>query len=153
MSSPINEILPNLFISDSVTHTTNEFYKKFNIKYIVNCSKDLPDIDRIILDKNSIEYIKIPINEEGTDHNNRILNSNIEAVCRNIHKHLINLSGVLVYCYSANQCSPSVIAAYLIKYCGINDVNLAVYYIRTKRPYCFLPRINFYDALNALVYK
>ena len=150
MSSPINEILPNLFISDSVTHTCSNFYSKFNIKYIVNCTKDLPDINQSILDKFDIEYKRIPINEESTANNCNVLDSYIEDICVNINKYLISLSGVLVFCYSANQSSPTIIAYYMLKYCGINDVNLAIYYIRTKRPKCFLPRITFYDTLNKI---
>jgi hypothetical protein len=67
--------------------------------------------------------------------------------------YLTNLSGVLIYCYSATQSSPTIVAAYLLKYCDITDINLAIYYIRTKRPKCFLPRINFYDSLNNLKNK
>ena len=148
MSCPINEILPNFFLSDSVTHKCNNFYSKFNIKYIINCSKDLPDINTKILKQNNIEYIRIPINEEPTPQNNNIINKFIDDICDKINKYLVNLSGVLIYCYSATQSSPTIIAAYLLKYCGINDINLAIYYIRTKRPKCFLPRINFYDSLN-----
>ena len=145
MSCPINEILPNLFISDSITHTTNNFYSKFNIKLIINCSKHLPDIDSSI---KNIKYIRIPITEEPTQNNINIINNQINNICDQINKFLINLSGVLIYCSSATQCSPSIIACYLIKFCGISNPNLAIYYIRTKRPTCFIPRINFYECLN-----
>lgn len=148
MSCPINEILPNLFISDSITHKSNNFYTKFNIKYIINCSKDLPDIDINLLKTNSIEYDRIPINEEPTIDNINIINNTIDNICSKIYKYLNNLSGVLVYCYSSNQASPTIVASYILKYCNINDINLAIYYIRTKRPKCFLPRINFFEVLN-----
>lgn len=150
MSCPINEILPNLFISDSITHTCNNFYGKFNIKLIINCSKDLPDIDNTLLNENKIEYLRIPINEESSTENHNILNVKINETCDKIHNNIKNLSGVLIYCYSANQISPTIVAAYILKYCGITDINLAIYYIRTKRPKCFLPRITFFNVLNDL---
>tara|TARA_B110000208_G_scaffold37888_1_gene50122 strand:- start:1042 stop:1500 length:459 start_codon:yes stop_codon:yes gene_type:complete len=150
MSCPINEILPNLFISDSVTHTSNNFYNKFNINLIINCSKDLPDINIDILTENNIEYIRIPVNEESSPDNCAILKSKIHEICDKIHLNIKNLSGVLIYCYSANQISPTITVAYILKYCGISDINLAIYYVRTKRPKCFLPRINFYDVLNSI---
>lgn len=151
MSCPINEILPNLFISDSITHKSNNFYKKFNIKYIVNCSKDLPGIDDALRRNNSIEYERLSINESEDEDNIKTFNRNIVGICRRMNHYLTSLSGVLIYCYSCNQCSPAVVAAYILQYCGIRDINLAVYYIRTKRPTCFLPIINYHESLKKLV--
>lgn len=148
MSCSLNEILPSLFISDSVTHSTNDFYKKFNIRFIINCTKDLPDISKDILNKYNIEYVRIPINEEASQNNIEIINNDIDIICSKIHNYLMNLSGVLIYCYSGFQSSPTIIASYILKYCGLDDINLTIYYIRTKRPKCFIPRINFYDVLK-----
>ena len=54
---------------------------------------------------------------------------------------------ILVHCYAGIQRSPSIIAAYLIRYYNFSMYE-AINYIKQKKNKTFYPKINFYNSLN-----
>lgn len=140
------EIIPNLWIGDEKSLSNEKFLINNGIKFIVNCTKDIPNnnfnIDTIRInadDRPSVSYVE----------DNQIMFDAIAGTVETIHKYLMSNRGVLVHCKAGKQRSATIIASYLIKY-SEGDINIdkAVYYIRTKRPIAFTPNINFLPALK-----
>ena len=124
------EIIPNLYFGDN---------KNVNVNCIVNCSKDLSFLGKykeynINISDNLEKYEIIKMYE--------YLNETVEF----INDNLINNKSILVYCENGNQKSPTIIAAYLIKYGNMSYLN-AIKSIRSKYNTAFYPSINFENSL------
>ncbi len=145
MVSHATEIIPNLWLGDEQGPTDRQFIEKCNIKFIINCSKDLAE------NKFGIENIRINVDDRPSvshSEDNEIMYESLESCVDYIHKCIVsNGKSVLVHCKAGKQRSASVIAAYIMKF-GEVDIDKAVYYIRTKRPIAFTPMINFLPALK-----
>ena len=131
------EIIPNIWLGD----IEGENYKSnINIKYVVNCVKDLGFLNNynsyqgVIKDSlDKYEIIKI-----------------YEYLCETtkfINNNLINDDATLVFCENGNQKSATIIAAYLIKY-GNHTKETAIKAIRTKYKSAFYPDINYIYSLE-----
>lgn len=124
-------MIPNLYFGNN---------KNVNIDCIVNCCKDLSFLGKykeynIHISDNLEKYELIKMYE--------YLNETIEF----IYKNLLNNKSILIYCENANQKSPTIIAAYLIKY-GNMDYKTAIKAIRSKYKTAFYPTIHFENSLQ-----
>lgn len=140
----VTEIIPNLWLGDEKSLCDKKFIDRVGIKFIINCSKDLAEngfgIDNIRInvdDRPSVSHME----------DNEIMSDALDSTVEYIHKNLMMGKGVLVHCKAGRQRSACVVAAYLMKY-GEIDIDKAVYYVRTKRPIAFDPKINFLPALK-----
>ena len=139
----MTEILPRLWLGSDKT-LNNDFLKTHNIKFIINCSKDIPD------NSLNIETIRVNVDDKpNISHaiDNKIMLESLPSLVHYIHKFINNNKNVLVHCKAGKQRSACVVCAYIIKY-GEVDIDKAVYYIRTKRPIAFTPVVNFLPALQ-----
>ena len=78
------------------------------------------------------------------------MNYFLPDICETIYKilnHSYNTeTRILIFCFSGKQRSPTIVAAFLIKYLNL-DLYQAVKIIQTKLPIAFTPQINFYKSL------
>lgn len=139
----MNTIIEGLFVGNasSAKHALNKF------DLIVNCTKHIPDSipDPFIQGKNG-KFIRMPI-DDTTDDNDLFLQL-IPDIVQEIHHILSNNGTVLVHCQQGASRSPSVVAAYLIRYFNFN-LDEVVQYIQSKRKVSFYGNIvNFRKALQ-----
>lgn len=137
-----NQIINNIYLGNYDDSMNNQFINNF--KLVINCSKDLPFNNNI---NKNIQKIRISINDDLTNQSNIQLYNYLNYITNIIHQNIKNNNKIFIYCYAGKQRSPSIIAAYLIKYYkfGINE---AINYINKKKKNTFKPKPNFYNSLN-----
>lgn len=109
------EIISNLWIGNLKEIKNKDFYKDKNIKFVINCTTDLPFL-KLMSDSKRLRF---SMNDTSNIDINFLHKLNIK-----IHNYLSKNQGVLVYCHSGSQCSPMVISSYLIQYSKINLDNI-----------------------------
>lgn len=129
----VTEILPNLWLGNFISAMSDPFIKKFNIKYIINITKNVPSMFKYI------EYLNIPISDSDTENVN--LNSFYDTTSKFIYDSLKTGNGVLIHCMRGHHRSASVVCAFLIRFLNINHLE-AISYINSKR-ICALIRDTF----------
>jgi hypothetical protein len=133
------EILPNLYLADQ---EGSKYKSQLNITSQINCQRDLMYIGTSTeyvhdIKKNLVQYELV-----------KMYQYLIESI-NYIHKNIVNDTGVLVYCDSANQKASTVVAAYLIKYGRVNADD-AIKMIRSKNKTSFYPNIDYYNSLQMI---
>ena len=137
-----NKIINNIYLGNYNDSMNNDFINDFNL--IINCSKDLPFNSNI---NNNIKKIRISINDDLSKQSNIDLYNYLSYITNVIHQYNNNNKKIFIYCYAGKQRSPSIIAAYLIKYYNFSTYE-AINYIKQKKNNTFKPKVNFYNSLN-----
>lgn len=137
-----NKILNNVYLSNYEDSINNQYINDNNIKVIINCSKNLPFINN-----NNIIKIRISINDDLSKQSNIDLFKYLNHITTIMNKYTKQNYNILVHCYAGIQRSPSIIAAYLIRYYNFSMYE-AINYIKQKKNKTFYPKINFYNSLN-----
>ena len=131
------EICPNIWLGDI---EGAKYKSNINIKYIVNCLKDLSFLNNYDnykgIVKDCIEKYEIIKFYEYLCETTKFINSN-----------MIKDEPTLIFCEHGNQKSATVIAAFLIKY-GSHTKETAIKAIRTKYKSAFYPDINYIYCLE-----
>tara|TARA_B100001093_G_C26453926_1_gene853518 strand:- start:3 stop:440 length:438 start_codon:yes stop_codon:yes gene_type:complete len=137
-----NKIMNNIYLGNYNDSMNNDFINDFNL--IINCSKDLPFNNNI---NNNIKKIRISINDDLSKQSNIDLYNYLNYITNVMHQYTNNNKKIFVYCYAGKQRSPSIIAAYLIKYYNFSTYE-AINFIKQKKNNTFKPKVNFYNSLN-----
>jgi len=140
------EILPDLWIGNKNSINNLTFLKENNFECIINCTKELEFNKKYTRSEN----IKLSINDNPTTElydNNIDMYNKLDEIIKYIHHFLTDNKSVLVYCSAGSQRSATIIATYIMYY-GKVSAKQAIEYIKTKRPICFEPKVNFYLALQ-----
>ena len=138
------EIIPNLWIGDRNDAHNIRFIREFDIKLIINCTKNIAFHPKFTNQK-----VRVNVDDKDTSDSiveNKKMYHCLIDLTKTIHTYLQKNQAILVHCYAGAQRSAAVVAAYLIKY-GKIDYRTAVKYIQSKRVKCFNPSINFGPAL------
>lgn len=110
------EIISNIWLSDLKSLKNNKsFIRNNNIKLIVNCSLDVPYLKYMT---ENIKTIRIKINDNFDTDINRLIKINESIYSNYLYKDL----GVLFYCYTGSQLSPSIISTLVLQKTKI-DIN------------------------------
>jgi len=116
-----SEIIPKLWLGNYKSALSKKFLNKYNIKYIINATKEVPNI----FEKDGIKYLNIKINDVDTCHQDL---SNIYDDCNKfILDGLNKKSGVLVHCKKGHHRSASIIASLLIKEYNLEYIPVITY--------------------------
>ena len=139
------EIIPGLFIGNRKASMNNRFFKQNNITVVINCTKDQEFLRADDNIKRS--QIRLSVNDDLSSEEIHKLYKYLMSITEIIYKNLMNFKGVLVHCYAGIQRSATVVAAYLMRY-GNMDQKKAINLIKSKRPICFTPFVNFTKSLE-----
>jgi len=137
-----SKIFNNLYIGNYLSPNDKEFIKNNNIRLIINCTKTFNyDTDKNILNK------RLNISDINSPENNFVIASSIDHILELIDIFLKSNEGVLVHCHMGQQRSAMVVACYLMKY-NKYSLDEAIYEIKLKRKFSFLPEPTFIDFLK-----
>ena len=135
------EIIPDLWLGDDKSVFENiSNYKNLDFLYI-NCNKDLDFLDKSKKYKDN--EIKNNLEKYELIKLYKYLHTNTTFIYENIK----NNKTVIIHCNNCLQKSPTIAAAYLIKY-GNLDPKQAINIIKTKNILCFKKSINFLYVLD-----
>ena len=131
-------ITNHVWIGSRATAADPVFLKKNNIKFVVNCTKDIPKYS-------DIPMLRVPVNDSPTDAEKmgKYLKMASLAI-RDVTRYNGN---VLVHCYAGMNRSATVTAAYLMTIKGLT-AQQAIDIIKKKKPETFTP-MNFRPALKS----
>ena len=108
-----NKIMPKIIIGNYKSAKNREFFKKHNIKAVLNCTKDLPNSFQ---SHKAIEYLRIPIDDSLKDVDIKKMYDFLPVITQFIHKHAgIQKNAILVHCVEGSQRSVTAVVAYLME--------------------------------------
>lgn len=134
---PPKKITNHVWIGSEATASDKDFLRKHNIKFIVNCSADIPRFS-------DIPMLRVPVYDDASDANKMVKYFGISSVAiRDVTRYNGN---VLVHCRAGQNRSSTVVAAYLmtIKKIGYTE---AMKLIRARKCETFRPS-NFTPSLK-----
>ena len=141
----ITEKKNGLWLGNIESPQNKDFVVKNNIKTIFNITrKDYVEID-------GVTYFQVPLSDADTPSEIKKFLTNIiplvEPINRELRKH-----SVLIHCEMGMQRSAAIVAAYLMKYYGMNP-DEAIQFIKDRRIVAFKTRVTFLEALYKLEYE
>ena len=122
------EILPGIYLGNAYNASNYRTIDKFNIKTIVNVSKELPNF----FEKNtSIQYFQIPIKDDSENHLSEFIRPAIDFL--DLNGPYDENNSVLIHCYMGSSRSASIVLLYLI-YKYQYSYSSALELLRARRP-------------------
>ncbi|XP_061397517.1 dual specificity protein phosphatase Mpk3 [Musca vetustissima] len=134
------EIIPNLFLGNAMHSNDARALQKYNIKYVLNVTKDLPNVFEA---SGGIQYLQIPI----TDHYSQDLAMHFPSAIQFIEEARSKNSAVLVHCLAGVSRSVTVTLAYLMHTQALN-LNDAFTLVRDRKP-DVSPNFHFMEQLHS----
>ncbi|XP_073843231.1 mitogen-activated protein kinase phosphatase 3 isoform X1 [Musca autumnalis] len=134
------EIIPNLFLGNAMHSNDARALQKYNIKYVLNVTKDLPNVFEA---SGGIQYLQIPI----TDHYSQDLAMHFPSAIQFIEEARSKNSAVLVHCLAGVSRSVTVTLAYLMHTQALN-LNDAFTLVRDRKP-DVSPNFHFMQQLHS----
>jgi protein-tyrosine phosphatase len=126
---PPKKITNHVWIGSEATAADKEFLRKHNIKFVVNCSADIPRFS-------DIPMLRVPVYDDPSDANKMVKYFGISSVAiRDVTRYGGN---VLVHCRAGQNRSSTVVAAYLMTIKKIGYVE-AMKLIRARKCETFRP--------------
>lgn len=138
----MEEIIPNLWISNLQMANDLINISSKRIKTIINCSKKSPVC--------SVKFsyrVPVSIPKQSSVDNFEYLYIHLNDCVDYIHQKMSNENKVLVCCFDAKQLSPAIIVAYLMKYGKVN-LPTAKKYVMSKCRGVFSPDMIFKNSLE-----
>jgi len=132
----VNKISEHLWLGNYEAAKDSSFFQTHNIKFVVNCTRDLPYPE--FYKELGIKAIRLPINDIDTSDNNAVLINNMDSLLEQINSQIQSKHNVLVHCFAGVSRSATTVACYLIKYYNFR-YDLAIFFIQWKRPVAFRP--------------
>lgn len=142
LEDDVTEVLPNLWLGNYKSALNTEFIKKFNIKYIINVTPNIPNICPFV------KYLHIPITDNQTCYKN--LNTLFDTATDFIYTALKQNTGILVHCMRGHHRSGTIVGAFLIRHLKIDFFD-AVKYLNglrncaMRRPTCMVSALFHYN--------
>ena len=134
---PPKKITNHVWIGSEATSADKDFLRKHNIKFIVNCSADIPRFS-------DIPMLRVPVYDDPSDANKMVKYFGISSVAiRDVTRYGGN---VLVHCRAGQNRSSTIVAAYLMTIKKIGYVE-AMKLIRARKCETFRP-MNFTPSLK-----
>lgn len=130
-------ITNHVWVGSRATAADPIFLKRHNIKFVVNCSKDIPKYS-------DIPMLRIPVNDSPAD--SQKMSKYLKMASLAIRDVTRYGGNVLINCWAGMNRSATVAAAYLMTIKGITaDEAMAI--IKKKKKECFSP-MNFKQSLK-----
>lgn len=141
-----NEIIPRIYIGNCRSAFDEEFIKNQKIGLIINCTKEIPYKTDIITE-NGIKTIRIPVLDNEKEKEIEKMGLFLPEVYKDIALYYENnpTKSILIHCFAGKQRS-AICASYFIHNFFYVKKDDAISIIKSKRPTCFQPKINFYNS-------
>lgn len=136
---PAKLVSPHLFVGSKQDGQDPAFWKKHDIRLIVNCTKDIPFVA-----PREIKTYRVPVDDSAYDAD--LMAKYIPIAVLLIHDTIRYGHNVLVCCYAGMNRSATVAAAYLMFAQGLT-AKQAMSKIKARKSECFSP-MNFKAALD-----
>lgn len=140
-SDNANEIIPGLWLGNAKASLDKQFLESNNIKYIFNCTKDLPFVD-----DRQYKKFRLPVDDNLQKEEIIRMNKLLPKYIPIIHHALQNHQNVLIHCFAGKQRSACLLTAYLT-YASHLPLLTVIQSVKRKRPVAFTPLINFRKSL------
>lgn len=127
------EIIENVYLASYPE--AKEFIPKLKNPFVINCTKDLPNV----IPNNKCIHYRIPINDHGEIEDTFYLKSVLDFVVKLIDDYP---GPVVVHCKQGRQRSAAVVAGYLVHKRGLT-FSEAVKFIQSIKRDAFFPQVNF----------
>lgn len=128
-----NIITNKILLGNRNSAKDKEFFKKYNIKAVLNCTKELPNH----FHNKNIEYVRIPVDDELRSSDFESMYRFMPFIAEFIHKHVdLQKNNIYIHCYAGMQRSVCALVAYLMKYKRMNPYEACGFVIK-KRPGAF----------------
>lgn len=129
-----NKMTKRIFLGNKKAANDEQFFKKNNIKAVLNCTKDVPNYFH---SNKTIEYMRIPVDDELRESDFESMYRFMPVIAEFIHKHSdIQKENIFIGCWAGRQRSMIAFTAYLIKFKGMTPYKACEYAIK-KRPVAF----------------
>lgn len=135
-----DQIIPRLWLGDSVASIDTDFLNSNNITVIFNCTKDLP------FSSIAGHKYRVPIDDNLQPEEIRNMSLWSPEIALTILKEYNNGHNILVHCYAGMQRSAASVALFLIAGYHLSPV-ASINYIRSRRPIAFTPMPNFAESI------
>lgn len=128
----VNKIINRLWLGDYHAAKNKSFFKKNNIKAVLNCTKNLPNS----FVKEGVEYMRIPVDDSLQEIDFKKMYNYFPVIIEYLHKCInIEKKNVLVHCVQGKARSCIAVAVYLLSL-GL-EPDEALKLILKKRPDAF----------------
>jgi len=107
--------------------------------YVVNLANGKPMVSK--------KGVMVRVNDDLKEESMRIMDDAIDKVTEGVRVAMEHGLPVIVHCHAGRQRSAAVIAAYIMKYEGL-DLAATVRYMQARKPDVFRPNINFLPVLQ-----
>lgn len=141
--SAADEILPGIWLGDMNAAKDASFFKKFNIKAVINCTPDVPCA------MPGVDYLQVKIDDSLQKKDIDKMKQAIPVAVSFLHqKHDIEKKTILIHCHAGMQRSATIVTAYLCKYYNLT-LDQAINHILSRRRLAFHygKHLNFYESL------
>ncbi|MEO0236673.1 MAG: dual specificity protein phosphatase [candidate division WOR-3 bacterium] len=132
-----DEIIPRLWLGNFASSQDLNFLRQHHIRVIINCTKNLP-----FLDCKKIYKYRVPVDDSLQIEEIQSMSYWIEKTIPIIASHYKRGRSILVHCAAGIQRSAIIVLSFLYQHCHY-DPKYALILMRKKRPYVFLPFMNF----------
>ncbi len=140
--TPAHEILPGLWLGNRGAALDGNFLTEKKIGAVFNCSKEIP-----FSPKAKATY-RIPVDDNLQPEEIRNLELMSVEFLPLLRKEWLE-GPILIHCHAGMQRSAAVMAMFLMNSLGLSS-DVAMKYIRYKRPIAFTPVPNFLDAIRGV---
>lgn len=134
---PAKQIAPHVWVGSEYDAGNPAFWKRHDIRLIVNCTKDIP------FSSKTIKGYRVPVDDAGDSAETMARYLPISSIV--IHDVVRYGHNVLVHCYAGMNRSATVAAGYLMFSKGMSAQE-AMAAIKSKKTECFSP-MNFGSSL------
>lgn len=143
-----NKIMSKLYLGNINAAKSKEFMKKYNIKAVLNCSKE-KDIPNYFC-SSGIEYSRIPVDDSLQQKDYDKMYLLLPSAVEFIHKHVdILKQPILVHCWAGRQRSACAVVCYLMEKHGLNpDEACKLVMSKRKEAFHFGLSVNFDQTIN-----
>lgn len=130
---PVDKITKRIWLGDYTTAKNKDFFKKNNIKAVLNCTKDVQNTFKT---DESIEYLRIPVDDSLQEVDFKKMYYYFPIIIEFLNKTVnIEKKNVLVHCVQGKARSCIALAVFLVNE-GMKPEE-ALEYILKKRPDAF----------------
>jgi protein tyrosine/serine phosphatase len=143
-SDHAHEILPSIWLGNYVAATDTVWLKQQGITCIFNCTKDIPFHTAAYW---VTQRYRLPVDDNlAASEIDNMCAWAAEAVAK-VYQEWRAGHRILIHCYAGRQRSAALVAMLLILLLG-KTADMAMEYIRKKRPVAFFPAANFERAIR-----